>query len=87
MSGGVWVGTVTRVQDSPAACWVRIPRLNRAADYGPVQYLEPSGHHASSEVDEHTHPAVAPLAVGDQVLCAFLEGRAENVIVLGRLAT
>lgn len=49
------------------------------------------GTHVYGETGDHTHPAHdhtygRPLAVGDRVLCAFIQGRADVPVILARLA-
>lgn len=40
---------------------------------------------AASAGTAHTHPVLAPLAAGDDVLVAFLEGRPNAPVVIDRL--
>lgn len=93
MASGVWRARVTKV--SAAGVHVRVARLNRKHDYGPLPMLETLDTLAGAATgtggttEPHTHatvnPAVPALAVGDPVLVAFVEGRPDDLIVLGRI--
>jgi hypothetical protein len=84
---GVWRAVVTR---ATGGVWVEIPRLNPGRSYGPCDIVEGlwtparvTGNTATTPA--HTHDVGADLAVGDRVVVGFLEGRPDDVVVLGRL--
>lgn len=91
MASGMFRGKVTRVTSRGA--FVEVLRLNRAHVYGPVPVVEgpwtssantdPAG--GGEELPEHTHGLGPNLAAGDRVLVAFLEGRPDDLVILGRL--
>jgi hypothetical protein len=88
---GVWRGKVHRVDGNHA--WVRIPRYSGARVYGPCDvYLPPAAVATSigatsaltGTASGHQHTvSVVPLTEGDDVLVAFVEGRADDVVVIG----
>jgi hypothetical protein len=89
---GVYLGTVTKV-DGPTA-YVTIPRLAPGYDY-PARYPRElrSPYWTDFEAvagaydgaPRHRHLFI-PLAVGDDVAVAFLEGGRDELVVLIRLA-
>lgn len=93
--GGVYIGTVTSVQDT--TCYVEIPAVLPDHSFGPCRSvmspvhkeLEPvrySKYEDPVEADHHRHEIAIIANVGDQVVCAFLNNRLDEVVVLGRLA-
>lgn len=85
---GVWRGTVVRVA-ADGRPYVTVARLSRGTTFGPCDVLEgpwSSGLDVTAGgAGPHTHGAGADLAAGDRVLVAPLEGRPDEVVVLGRL--
>lgn len=91
---GVWRASVARVADGRA--FVRVDRLS-GHEYGPVDVIEgvwtdetitsADGAHTHTGLSDgvHTHGVAVPLASGDKVLVCFIEGRPDEVVVLGRL--
>jgi hypothetical protein len=92
MASGAYRGRVTRLTPG-GRVYVTVTRLNRAHEYGPLERLEglsPLAGAVTSEAgtDPHTHATLEPaveLAVGDRVLVTFIEGRPDDLVVLGRL--
>jgi hypothetical protein len=87
---GAYRGTVTRL-DGPHV-WVHVPHLNDSPGhaYGPLQILEFPGLPglATTTVDAHSHGLSANvLAVGNRVLVQPIDGRPDDLIVLGRIPT
>lgn len=98
-NGGTYLGKITKV--TGATCYVEIPRLAKGFEYGPAPYpseylateeTKPAGGHSHSSPDggtggggDHVH-RYRPLAKGDRVAVAFLEGGRDDVVVLVRLA-
>lgn len=87
---GIYVGTVTRVAGRTA--YVRVERLGGARSYGPCEVIESLWRGFTTTADGgagHSHALgdPAPLAAGDRVVVAFLEGRPDDLVVLGRLAS
>lgn len=93
---GVWRGVVTRL--SGGLPMVEVPRLARGYEFGPCETLygpwtagaltgADGGHTDSGGTvhPDHTHPAGSPLAAGTRVLVAFVEGRPDDVVVVGVL--
>jgi microcystin-dependent protein len=66
---GVYRGRITRVTDGRV--WVEVPRLVRYAELGPLPVVVDAG-------------AGRDLATGDGVLLGLVEGRPDDLIVLGR---
>jgi hypothetical protein len=66
---GVWNATVVRVDVGSNEAWVRVPRMSGDLDRGPL--LMPS--------------LAAPLAVGDDVLVAFREGKADQLAIVAKV--
>lgn len=66
---GVWNATVVRVDVGSNEAWVRVPRMSGDLDRGPLQM--PS--------------LAAPLAVGDDVLVAFREGKADQLAIVAKV--
>lgn len=88
MPSGVYRATVTRT--AVEGTWVTVDRLG-VHEYGPVDVLAGSWTAGAvtgpaSAGTAHTHPAGVTLAQGDRVLVAFVEGRPNDIVVLGRLA-
>lgn len=93
MAAGMFRGVVRSVTAEGRATVV-VPRLGRGHVYGPAQVLEggwtPGAltgpvDGAVAGLEAHQHTAGAPLAAGDEVLVAFLEGRVDDLVILGRL--
>jgi hypothetical protein len=68
---GVWRGVVTSV--SGFGVWVRVPRLSGDLEYGPLDVVAPN---------DTAMPVVA-----DPVLVGFVEGRQDELVVLGVVKT
>lgn len=68
---GVWRAVVTSV--SGFGVWVRVPRLSGELEYGPLDLLAPND--------------TAMPVVGDPVLIGFVEGRQDELVVLGVVKT
>lgn len=91
---GVWRGTVTRLAASGRP-YVEVPRLVAGFEFGPCDLYAPlgatttaAGAHddgAGGSVPDHAHDVPA-LSAGDPVLVAFIEGRIDDPVVLGRRA-
>ena len=69
MADGVWRGRITRITNGRV--WAEVPRLIRHAELGPLPVLVDAG-------------AGRELAVGDGILVGPVEGRPDDLIVLGR---
>lgn len=94
--GGIFIGTVTDVSDT--TCYVEIPALLPGFSFGPCRsvlspiYKELENEKRYSEyedplVTEHHRHEIAIIAErGDQVICAFINNKLDEVVVLGRLA-
>lgn len=91
MATGVWRATIVRADAS--GVYVTVPRLNRSHVFGPCPVLEGLEGLAGAVTGQagdpvHAHPtadpAVTPLTAGDRVLVTFVEGRVNDVAVLGR---
>lgn len=92
MATGVWRATVEGV--TADGVFVKVPRLNRSHVFGPCIMLEgidmlagaATGEAAGPDLHRHAtvDPAVAPLEKGNRVLVTFIEGRVNDVAVLGR---
>lgn len=86
---GVYRAVVTEANG--ARYKVRIPTLGSRVHYGPVEmvenpYTDGLTTGLSADDEPHTHPhRPLPLAVGDRVVVAFLEGRQDDLVILGRL--
>jgi hypothetical protein len=89
----VWEATVTSVT---GGVHVKIPQLTgNALEYGPCRVLEAPWSTgelatvtgAASAGAAHTHPINVPpaLAKDNEVLVAFLSGRRDRVVIIGRL--
>jgi hypothetical protein len=83
----IWEATVVRVEGRKV--WVKIARQARGV-YGPCPMAEGvfDGDMTGSNggISAHQHPrAETPLAVGDRVFAAFLEGRSERIGILARI--
>lgn len=76
---GAYRATVTRVAGSTV--FVEVPRLARGFEFGPLEVYDLTGTVAAG--DGHTH-APAPYVAGDAVLVLSLEGRPDDLVVLGR---
>lgn len=89
MAAGLYHATIVRI-DATGGIFVKVPRLNRRHTYGPCTRTELladlNGTVTAAGGDPaHTHTLTpAPLAVGDRVLVGFLEGRANDVTIIGR---
>lgn len=89
---GIWRATIERV-DAAGKAFVKVPRLNPTHIYGPCDVLQGPGAAlvlAATAVGDHgahTHAKTspAPIAKGDRVVVAFLEGNPDDLIVLGRI--
>lgn len=68
---GVWRGVVTAV--SGFGVWVRVPRLSGDLEYGPLDVVAPND--------------TAMPVVSDPVLVGFVEGRQDELVVLGVVKT
>lgn len=68
---GVWRAVVTAVDG--VQVWVRVPRLSGELQYGPLDVAMPND--------------AAPPAVDDPVLVGFVEGRQDELVVLGVVKT
>lgn len=97
MPSGVWRGVVRKIQNGKP--YVEIERLAKGFQYGPCMIAEgtwtpgmttnTAQTTVSAGEPAHTHalaPEVAPLAVGDRVIIAFIEGRQDDVVVLARVS-
>lgn len=89
---GVFRGVVVRVEGPHA--WVHVPRLNATVDhaYGPLEVLQFPGSPGleTANGSGHTHALSVSgslLAPGNRVLVAPVDGRPDDLIVLGRIAT
>lgn len=94
--GGVFIGTVTSVSET--TCFVEIPALLPGFSFGPCRstlspiYKELENDKRYSEyedplVTEHHRHEIAIIAEpGDQVVCAFINNKLDEVVVIGRLA-
>lgn len=83
---GVYLGKVTRV--TGRTCYVELRSLAPGLEYGPARYPATYAAAATTDPDPgdtHSH-GLPPLAAGDPVAVAFLEGRRDDVVVLARLA-
>jgi hypothetical protein len=71
-NAGAYLGTVLRV--TGAYAYVQLPRFDPSVEYGPAVY--PS---------EYNPGTARPLAAGDTVVVAFIEGDHANIVVLARV--
>lgn len=83
--GGLYVGTVSSVGAN--GLFVNIPGVASGFPFGPC----PSIKNVNSEQialtgNAQTIEAFQEYAVGDSVLCAFLENKLDQVVVIGKLA-
>lgn len=88
-AAGLWRGTVTRADATTGRPYVEVPRLTPGFEYGPLPYLvdDDAASTGPGGTDAHTHAQEARAwAKGDRVLVGFLEGRNDDLVVLGRLA-
>lgn len=88
-AAGLWRGTVTRVEAGTGRPYVEVPRLTPGFEYGPLPFVTADAGAATEPAgaDAHTHALTPrPWAAGDRVLVGFLEGRNDDLVVLGRLA-
>lgn len=93
--GGVYIGTLTSV--SSTTCFVEIPAVLPGFSFGPCRVtLSPWPHNKkgsewyTEKETEGGYPAHDHLSafigeVGDQVVCAFINNRLDEVVVFGRL--
>lgn len=100
MRGGVWRARVTQIKNGRP--YVVISRLSGELEYGPLELLEgvytleglvtedTAGGAGDGSFEAHGHVLFAgasrALKAGDRVLVAFVEGRTDDPIVLGRLS-
>lgn len=87
---GIWRGRVTRVVGNTA--FVVIPRLSPGREYGPAEVAQgpwtagATTEDAVSGADPaHSHGTGVDLAKDDRVIVGFIEGRADEVVIIARL--
>lgn len=90
---GAYRARVTRIKANRP--YVVIPRLSGELEYGPLDILqglyslETLDTESADGPDPHTHEVILgaglALAAEDRVLVAFLEGRPDDPVILGRL--
>lgn len=83
---GAYLGVVSRVEGARA--FVKVRRTaGDGFEYGPARYPDHLAGASTLEGGEvaHTH-GIRPLASGDEVAVAFLEGKRDAVVILARLA-
>lgn len=83
---GIWRGTVARVT-AAGSVYVTVDRLTGVHEFGPVTVAQGpwTPGLSTSSASAHSHGLGEDLAAGDRVLVAFVEGRANDVVVLARL--
>ena len=91
---GIWRGQVVDViaAGPGAGVYVKVPRLSGAHRYGPCSvassvFIEGLMTDIGGDPphDHQLDPLIAGIAGGQYVLIAFVEGRANDVVVLARL--
>lgn len=93
--GGVYIGTLTSVGST--TCFVEIPSVVPGFSFGPCRVaLSPWPHNKRGDkwyteketeggYPEHDHENAFIGEVGDQVICAFINNKLDEVVVIGRL--
>lgn len=68
---------------------VEVPSLADGYSYGPARVLEHLTAQTSTSTSiagaSHTHSTGRPLAEGDEVLVAFVDGSRSSVVIVGRI--
>lgn len=79
---GAWRATVTRVSGSTV--WVEVPRLARGYEFGPLEVYDLMGVGDPVPANDGHQHNPDPYVPGDRVLVMSVEGRPDDLVVLGR---
>lgn len=86
--GGLYVGTITSIQQNPFAVFVEIPQVSPGFSFGPCLIVQNNTNYTlninfDAKTYSFTNSKKTATTVGAQVVCAFLANSLDQVVVLG----
>jgi len=86
--GGIYIGTITSVQQDPFGVFVEIPQIAPGFSFGPCLMSQNNTQYNlnvnfTAQTASFSGDKKAATAIGTQVICAFVGGSLDQVVVLG----
>ncbi len=86
--GGIYIGTITSIQQDPFGVFVEIPQVAPGFSFGPCLMVQNNTQYNLSvnftaKTSSFTGDKKAATTVGTQVICAFAANSLDQVVVLG----